>query len=269
MRVSPRGDTVVAGRAEPGARVAVLDHGAEIGSTRADAGGQFVVVPDRPLAAGARELTLGSQLRDAPVVTSTTPVLVVVPDRTTPPTAAGLPEAIALLAPAGGPPRLLQAPPAPDDASRSARFGLDVIDYGEQGAIHFAGNAPAGDTVRLYVDNSAMGDGVADAARRWVVTPTAEVSPGQHRVRADLLASGADTPARVSARVELPFERATRVRAELAATSIVVQPSHSLWRIARQVYGDGLRYTLIYRANKDQIRKPDLIYPGQVFGLPR
>jgi len=29
------------------------------------------------------------------------------------------------------------------------------------------------------------------------------------------------------------------------------------------------RFTLLYEANKEQIRDPDLIYPGQVFKLPR
>jgi len=48
----------------------------------------------------------------------------------------------------------------------------------------------------------------------------------------------------------------------------VVQPGNSLWRLARESYGDGLRYTVIYEANKDQIANPDLIYPGQVFSIP-
>ena len=30
----------------------------------------------------------------------------------------------------------------------------------------------------------------------------------------------------------------------------------------------GVLYTLIYTANAEQIRDPDLIYPGQVFQLP-
>lgn len=42
----------------------------------------------------------------------------------------------------------------------------------------------------------------------------------------------------------------------------------SLWRISRKVFGHGIRYTLIYEANADQIRDPSLIYPGQVFVLP-
>ncbi len=48
----------------------------------------------------------------------------------------------------------------------------------------------------------------------------------------------------------------------------MVQPGNSLWRIANHVYGSGFQYTLIYEANDDQIRDPDLIYPGQMFALP-
>ncbi|MBO37841.1 MAG: peptidoglycan-binding protein, partial [Rhodospirillaceae bacterium] len=34
-------------------------------------------------------------------------------------------------------------------------------------------------------------------------------------------------------------------------------------------YGQGMRYTIIYKANRDQIRDPDLIYPGQIFFIPK
>ena len=42
----------------------------------------------------------------------------------------------------------------------------------------------------------------------------------------------------------------------------------SLWEISRRTYGAGDRYSVIYDANQDQIRDPDLIYPGQIFVLP-
>lgn len=51
-------------------------------------------------------------------------------------------------------------------------------------------------------------------------------------------------------------------------TATVVR-GDSLWRISRQVYGHGLRYTQIYRANESQIRDPDMIYPGQVLVVPK
>lgn len=43
----------------------------------------------------------------------------------------------------------------------------------------------------------------------------------------------------------------------------------NLWQISRRSYGDGKRYTVIYDANRDQIRDPNLIYPGQIFVMPK
>ena len=34
------------------------------------------------------------------------------------------------------------------------------------------------------------------------------------------------------------------------------------------LYGDGSKFTMLYEANKDQIRDPNRIYPGQVFKTP-
>jgi nucleoid-associated protein YgaU len=48
----------------------------------------------------------------------------------------------------------------------------------------------------------------------------------------------------------------------------VVSRGDSLWRISRVTYGAGMRYAVIYRANRDQIRNPNRIYPGQIFVLP-
>lgn len=41
-----------------------------------------------------------------------------------------------------------------------------------------------------------------------------------------------------------------------------------LWNIAKRYYGNGSQYTKIYNANRDKIKNPSLIYPGQVFVIP-
>ena len=41
-----------------------------------------------------------------------------------------------------------------------------------------------------------------------------------------------------------------------------------LWKIAKKFYGNGAQYTKIYNANKDKIKNPNLIYPGQVLVIP-
>ncbi len=51
--------------------------------------------------------------------------------------------------------------------------------------------------------------------------------------------------------------------------AVTVQPGYSLWRIARENYGEGVLYVQVYEANRDKIRDPDLIYPGQIFTVPQ
>lgn len=48
----------------------------------------------------------------------------------------------------------------------------------------------------------------------------------------------------------------------------VVKSGDCLWNIAKKYYGDGLQYTKIFNANKDKIKNPALIYPGQKLVIP-
>lgn len=47
-----------------------------------------------------------------------------------------------------------------------------------------------------------------------------------------------------------------------------VQKGDSLSKIAKDYYGDASKWKLIYQANKEGIKNPDMIYPGQVIELP-
>ncbi len=74
--------------------------------------------------------------------------------------------------------------------------------------------------------------------------------------------------------MQQPDETAAATQAPEAASPvpsegrIVIQPGNNLWRISRVLYGTGSKFTMLYEANKDQIRNPNLIYPGQVFRTP-
>ncbi|WP_196259110.1 LysM peptidoglycan-binding domain-containing protein [Pelagibacterium limicola] len=84
----------------------------------------------------------------------------------------------------------------------------------------------------------------------------------------------AEEPAEPSVADEEPAEDpvptmvATTTGERTTSGQVIIRRGDNLWTIARRVYGEGLRYTQIYEANADQIRNPDLIYPGQVFELP-
>ena len=91
---------------------------------------------------------------------------------------------------------------------------------------------------------------------------------GVYTLRIDALsAEGA-----VVSRLETPFERTAPELAAAARSAgtaaITVQPGFTLWAISEGYFGDGTAYVQIFEANRDLIRDPNLIYPGQVFALP-
>jgi nucleoid-associated protein YgaU len=174
---------------------------------------------------------------------------------------------IAVLLPptgAAAAPRVLQAPAPARDAQARTRLGLDLVDYDDTGEMRFAGSAPPGATLRLYAAGRHLGDAVADEAGRWQMTPAEQPGIGRHTLRVDQLAPTGG----VAARIEVPFQRERLPHVLLRDGRVVVQPGNNLWRIARSIYGRGVRYTVIYEANRDQIRDPQWIYPGQIFTLP-
>jgi nucleoid-associated protein YgaU len=48
-----------------------------------------------------------------------------------------------------------------------------------------------------------------------------------------------------------------------------VATGHTLWALSQSYYGDPTRYPAIVDANRAQIRNPNLIYPGEVFVVPK
>jgi len=48
----------------------------------------------------------------------------------------------------------------------------------------------------------------------------------------------------------------------------VVVEGDSLSKIAKRQYGDAQKWRRIYEANRDLIKDPDLIYPGQQLRIP-
>jgi len=281
VRVSPDGNTVIAGRAIPGAEVTVLAGGKPIGMVIADPRGEWVLVPARPLGAGVRKLTLRAKLPDGTVLQSAAEVILVVPEPgrdVAGRKAEGPQGAIVLKIPkppqgkAKSGPQFSTVLQKPDGrGSIKGRKGLknilavDSIDYDKSGRVWIGGSAPVGARIRIYLDNKLLGESMADSRGRWSFRPKMALKPGTYRLRVDELQFNGS----VARRIEIPFSRAAAVT-DLPLDGIaVVQPGTNLWRIARGTYGSGLQYTVIYEANKDQIRDPDLIYPGQIFTLPK
>lgn len=134
--------------------------------------------------------------------------------------------------------------------------------------IFIAGEATAGETIRVYVDGENIGDVKVAGNGRWLYEDKKNLKPGQYTIRVDQITTASG---RVDARAEVPFLVEDRTVSELASAesnTIIIRRNDNLWTIAQRLYGDGLRFTAIYEQNRDQIRDPDLIFPGQTFTLP-
>ncbi|RUX24894.1 LysM peptidoglycan-binding domain-containing protein, partial [Mesorhizobium sp. M2A.F.Ca.ET.042.01.1.1] len=82
-------------------------------------------------------------------------------------------------------------------------------------------------------------------------------------------ATPAETPANVAeATPSTDVAETVAPKLEHADGAVIIRRNDTLWRISRRVYGHGTRFSTIYLANKDQIRDPDRIWPGQVFKVP-
>ena len=293
-RIEPSGEAVIAGRATPGATVELLRDGEVHDRAVADASGQFVIVPPK-LPSGTYDLTLRSKQADGTVATSKQRVTAALEPRSTER------PVVALVTP-NKPTVVLSQPGAAKPGTGAVV--VETVEIEPGGKFHVSGQARAGAALRLYLNDSFVTSVTAGTDGRFAVTINEGVAPGNYRVRLDE-ASGSGA---VRARAEVPFtapettasvaaqattskrqDSAAAQQPQLAAARATVLPDSgsspsavvvpkittttvsrgdSLWRLSQQSYGAGMRYAVIYKANKEQIRNPNLIYPGQIFVLP-
>jgi len=161
------------------------------------------------------------------------------------------------------------------DEIPSSGISVDTISYDLEGRVVVSGRGLPIQAVRIYLDNAPIAETMTGESGRWEVRLDA-VDPGVYTMRVDLVAEDGS----VEARIELPFKReepqavaAVMARdtqaPEFSGVAVrTVQPGNTLWAISQERYGRGILYVHIFDANRNQIRNPDLIYPGQLFLLP-
>ena len=179
---------------------------------------------------------------------------------------------------------------------------FDVASVDDGGILVAAGRSEAGWIVQLKSKSQILGETKADENNEWVLSFEAPLPPGEHTlslVAVDPLgkrsvvgerdslvtvpprreaAQPTQTPVQVlqaSPRTAAPspaFGLTRAVGQEIGPEgcgSTVVKTSDTLWSIAHHCYGDGTKYTKIFRSNRSSIRRPNLIYPDQRFSVPR
>ncbi|MEM9420974.1 MAG: LysM peptidoglycan-binding domain-containing protein [Pseudomonadota bacterium] len=253
VRVDRSGFAVIAGRAEPGATVELLANGELLSSEAAGGDGAWAINTDTPLSTGPVELGLRMVTKEGLTITSGETIIIYVPEREGD-------QPIVLRTTPGGATEVLQR--ASDPVGDLGPLAIETIDYDDEGNVIFTGRAEPGSVVQVFANRSPVDQVNADERGRWELAT--RMPPGRYTLQ--IVQLGKDGAPKYA--IEVPFEQASFDEILLRDGNVIVQPGNNLWVISRTVYGTGEQYTVIYAANADQIRDPDLIYPGQVFRLP-
>ena len=298
VNVAPSGEAVIAGRAAPNAKVELRDAGKTIAEATADPAGQFVIMPPA-LAPGDHSLSLAANVDKAePAVSSEVAVSVPEPAAKTA-AAAPSPETkpAAPVAPANAaapaPPMLTLTTSPPAAGSRVAIRSLEAD---AAGGLVAKGWAEPNATVRLYLNQADVADAKTQSDGRWSLTIKRGMTPGGYVIHADEINPGnaavvasantpfdypaapmpsapsAPTPGALGAAPPSVEQSSTTSPADPVIESVQtkrVVTGHTLWELSRNYYGDPTRYPVIYEANRAQIHNPNVIFPGQVFVVPK
>lgn len=239
LRVEPDGSAVIAGKAQPGSQLEIVNKGEVIAKTPVEGSGDFAAVLDNPLPPGDHELVLRATGKDGKVSESSEVATVSVPAQkngdllamvTTPGKASRV-----LTMPEAAPPALqAQATPpaangtqtpanavqsgnaAPANATpETASVRVTAVEF-DGSKIYIAGSAPAGTTIRALVDDTRVGESKAEASGSFVVEGDIQLSVGSHIITAEAL----DASGKVTVRVRVPFSRP-----ETDQATVAMQPS--------------------------------------------
>lgn len=308
FRLETDGGMLVAGQTKPGWETTILVDGAAIATVTPDGSGQFAEFLNLDYSDQPRVLSLLMRAPDGQAQVASTDEIILAPSPKLPPEPvivaaadeASETSADEAAAPAQSDPseaeisgadaqqqsgsqavlladetgvQVLQAPTSGDASPEvMSTVALDAITYSDEGQVQLSGRALGSGSVRVYLDNAPVITATIEEDGNWR-SELPQVDTGVYTLRVDEL----DDQGRVTSRVETPFKRedeavlaqAGAAQGSTKVTAVTVQPGSTLWAISREAYGEGTLYVRVFEANKNRIRDPDLIYPGQVFNIPK
>lgn len=267
-RVKPDGSAVLAGTGPAGATITVFEDEILLGKTTASENGEWVVVLEKRLGPGQHLLSVGAELEDGSTIIAQFSIAVeIYEDQNTKPLVALLPENQSEI------PKLLQSPDDAGDTKEDTTAPTTVLAliaprgliWQDNALLTVSGHSRGGVRVTVSDSGTNFGDALVLADGTWQVTGTVEKNRRQHVFEFVLVDNGGQAVASYI----LPVRPRDLQKGLDGSQLVIVNKGDALWRIAYRSYGRGVRYVDIVRKNTGDIRNPDLIYPNQIFALPK
>jgi nucleoid-associated protein YgaU len=291
-RVKPDGSAVFAGTAAPNAKIRIFEGNILLGETIANANGEWVIVLEKSLAAGQHLILVAMEGSDGTTKIADRSLAVeIYPDTETKPLVALLPETatevpvliqspddLDTAKPAAAASEAAMADAAKTDAampettstnfqakSQIAALAPSAIVWRDASRILISGISTGGVRVTVNDAKGQFGEALVLADGAWQVAGSLDMDIAVNQLRFKLF----DDVNQITARYNLPIKARDLAKGQDGSPLVVVNKGDMLWRIAYHQLGEGVKYVDIVRRNKHDIINPDLIYPKQIFAVPK
>jgi nucleoid-associated protein YgaU len=291
-QVKPDGQAVFAGKGKAGAKITVFEGDVLLGDTIADANGEWVIILEKTLGPGQHLVSVMMETKDGEqTLSEVTLAIEIAESKSEKPLVAVLPQTDAQT------PKLLQSPDDKPVASAEATdAGNDAAEkvadlatsdsrlassqevvavvpalapralvWRDNNQLAVSGVSKGGVRVGATLDGGAFSEALVLSNGDWILAGEIDMTRRQVELGFTLY----DETGVAIASYQLPVKVRDLEKGLDGSQMVVINKGDALWRIAYRRFGEGVRYVDIVRRNASVIDDPDLIYPNQIFALPK
>ena len=248
VRLDKNGDVVIAGKTIPNIKVDILDGNETLASVFSDSNGDWVWISEKPLPEGIKRFNLKHFDGEDEFFSQQNIII--------------LREKNKYLSS-----KILRFSKNSsieiiNNNQKILGLSLDIAEYFDEDGLMLTGRTKPNAKVKLFFSDNFIKDSTSDNRGVWKMElknfdftdnnliVTTEIEGQKIKLKTKIFEKKIDP--------NFIFEK-----------EVIVKNGNSLWRIARKTLGGGVYYSEIYKNNMKEIENPDLIFPGQVFNIPK
>ena len=248
VRLDKKGDVVIAGKTSPNIKVDILDGNETLASVFSDSNGDWVWVSEKPLSEGIKRFNLKHFDGEDEFFSHQNIIILREKNKYLSSKILRFSKNSSL--------EII------NNNQKILGLSLDIAEYFDEDGLMLTGRAKPNAKVNLFFSDNFIKESISNNRGVWKMELkkfdfadnnliiTTEIEGQNIKLKTSIFDKKIDP--------NFIFEK-----------EVIVKNGNSLWRIARKTLGGGVYYSEIYKNNIKEIENPDLIFPGQVFNIPK
>ena len=248
VRLDKNGDVVIAGKTIPNIKVDILDGNETLASVFSDSNGDWVWISEKPLPEGIKRFNLKHFDGEDEFFSDQNIIILREKNKYLSSKILRFSKNSSL--------EII------NNNQKILGLSLDIAEYLDEDSLMLTGRTKPNAKVKLFFSDNFIKDSISDNRGVWKMELknfdfadnnliiTTEIEGQKIKLKTKIFEKKIDP--------NFIFEK-----------EVIVKNGNSLWRIARKTLGGGVYYSEIYKNNMKEIENPDLIFPGQVFNIPK